>query len=361
MPDYRQGLAASLVAVVVLAALLGSVAWVIYSGPASLPKRSTAFETAVNGDPVFIKVEAGDSASAIARRLQSAGVIRSAGSFELLARLSGADRSLAAGEYEFVRGTSALDAVTRIRDGLTAVRLVTIPEGLRVEEIARLLEQRGVVSASDFLAGVNSLAVASNGVDAGLLAGHPASLGLEGYLYPATYSFARNVTPQEVAAKMLQALADRFAADLREEARQQGLSVHEVLTLASIVEREAVMAEERPIIASVYRNRLKDGMALQADPTVQYAVTARSGSIASFGYWKKELTVQDLQFDSAFNTYVKAGLPPGPIASPGIDSIIAVIRPAQTRFYYFVARNDGSHAFAETFAQHERNVQLYQR
>jgi peptidoglycan lytic transglycosylase G len=120
-----------------------------------------------------------------------------------------------------------------------------------------------------------------------------------------------------------------------------------------------VNPEERPVIASVYRNRLKLDMALQADPTVQYAIAARPGNINEFGYWKRELSAQDLVFDSNYNTYAKRGLPPGPIANPGIDSIIAVIRPAQTDYLYFVARGDGSHAFSATYEEHQRNVEKF--
>jgi UPF0755 protein len=267
---------------------------------------------------------------------------------------------LAAGEYEFVRGVSTLDAVTRIRDGLTAARVVAVPEGMRLEEIGALLERRGVVSESDFLAAVNALATSGTAIDTDLLSSRPAAATLEGYAYPATYSFGRSVTANEVVLMMVNTLAERLTPELRAEARTQGLSVHEVLTLASIVEREVVLPEERPLIAAVYRNRLDIDMPLQADPTVQYAIAARPGNVVEYGYWKRFLSFQDLQFDSTYNTYTKRGLPPGPIANPGIESIIAVIRPASTNDLYFVARNDGSHAFSETFEQHQRYVEQYQ-
>jgi UPF0755 protein len=231
---------------------------------------------------------------------------------------------------------------------------------MRLEQIAELLEGRDIVSAGDFLAAAN--AVASNGsqIDPDLLSSRPTWTTLEGYVFPATYSFHRNVQPMDALVTMLEAMADNLTPALREEARAQGLSVHDVLTLASIVEREAVLPEERPLIASVYRNRLEIGMPLQADPTVQYAIAARPGSIVEFGYWKLGLTLQDLQFQSAYNTYTEPGLPPGPIASPGLDSIIAVIRPAETEYLFFVARNDGSHAFATTFEEHQANVATFQ-
>jgi UPF0755 protein len=159
---------------------------------------------------------------------------------------------------------------------------------------------------------------------------------------------------------MLESLSTRLTPELRAEAEAQGLTIHQVLTLASIVEREAVLPEERELVASVYRNRMEDDMPLQADPTVQYAITARPGSVVEFGYWKRQLSLQDLQYDSTYNTYVKSGQPPGPIACPGIESIVAVIRPARTNFLFFVAKNDGSHAFSETFEEHQANVRRYQ-
>jgi len=134
-----------------------------------------------------------------------------------------------------------------------------------------------------------------------------------------------------------------------------------VVTLASIVEREAVEPSERPIIASVFLNRLRAGIALQADPTVQYAVGQNNPSVAKYGYWKKDLTLDDLQVDSPYNTYVHPGLPPGPIANPGLASINAVVRPASTNYLYFVAKNDGTHVFAETLEEHLRNVEQYQQ
>ena len=346
---------------VALAVLIGAAAWLVESGPRSLSREGARLARAADEEPVFITVEAGDTAVATGRRLEAAGIIASSATFQLLAEISGGEGNLAAGEYEFIRHTSAVDALSRIRHGLTAVRVVAIPEGRRLEEIAGLLEQAGVVTAADFLVAANTIATQGTQLDTDLLASRPSAATLEGYIYPATYSFARNVSSEEVVLMMLAALSDRLTPELREQARRQGLDVHQVLILASIVEREVVDPEERDEIASVYRNRLAIDMLLQADPTVQYAIAARPGNVVEFGYWKKFLSTQDLQFESTYNTYVRKGLPPGPIANPGIDSIIAVIRPAETNYLYFVARNDSTHAFAETFPEHQRNVDLYQR
>jgi UPF0755 protein len=231
-------IATSVLAGVVLAVIIGAAALVIVGSPGALPSRGVALAAAdPDSEPVYIKVEAGDNASAIASRLTKAGIIDSASSFSLLARITGSERRLAAGEYEFLRGTSTLDTVTRIRDGLTAARVVTIPEGLRLEEIANVLERRGIVSAADFLIAANTIATTGSGIDADLLASRPRAATLEGYVFPATYSFGRSVTSTEAVLSMLDALSERLTPELREEARRQNLTLHQVLTLASIVER----------------------------------------------------------------------------------------------------------------------------
>ena len=340
-------------------AVIAGATWVILGSDDSVPREGVEINAAEAGGPILISVEAGDNAADIGRRLEASNIIANGASFQRLAKIIGAESGLAAGEYEFLPGTSVLDAVARIRDGLTAARIVAVREGLRIEEVAELLERRQVVSANDFLAAANSIATSGSGVDADLLASRPASATLEGYIYPATYSFSFSVEAAEVVLEMMDALATRFTPELRLEAQQRGLSVHQVLTLASIVEREAVLPEERPLIASVYLNRMAIGMPLQADPTVQYAITARPGNVVEFGYWKRELSLQDLQFDSVYNTYVVGGLPPGPIANSGISSIEAVVRPSTSEYLFFVARPDGSHAFSETFEEHQINVQQY--
>jgi UPF0755 protein len=340
-----------------LAVVVLLAGWVINESPSSIPKRAAGVRVLPNAETVFIDVKAGDNAADIGRRLAAAGVIEDASTFGLRARATGAERSLAAGEYEFEQGTSVVDALSRIRNGLTAARVVTIPEGLRIEEVAGLLERRGIVKASEFMATLASF----QNAPASVAAVRPAGSGLEGYVYPATYSFPRKATAQDVVTAMLKALDDRFTPQMREEAKQAGLTPHDVLTLASIIEREIIVPEERPIVASVYLNRLRQGIALQADPTVQYAVGPAPGALGQQSYWKRDLTVQDLQSASPYNTYAKQGLPPGPIASPGIDSILAVLRPAQTSFLYFVAKPDGSHAFSASFEEHQRNVERYQR
>jgi UPF0755 protein len=345
---------------VLMAVFLGGAVWVIAGSPGSVGETGVVLPAKASQDPVYIAVQKGDDAGTIGRRLQASGIIASGEAFERLAKITGVERRLAAGEYEFTAATSVLDALGRIRDGLTASRIVAVPEGMRLEEVATLLEKRGVVKASEFLAAANALAASGTSIDSDLLQSRPSASTLEGYVYPATYGFNRTISANEALLQMLKAMSERFTPQLREEARAQGLTVHQVLTLASIVEREVVLPEERPLIAAVYRNRLRIDMPLQADPTVQYAIAARPGNVVEFGFWKKVLSAQDLLFDSNYNTYAKRGLPPGPIASPGIDSILAVIRPAKTNNLFFVARNDGTHAFSDTYEEHQRNVQRFQ-
>jgi UPF0755 protein len=203
-------------------------------------------------------------------------------------------------------------------------------------------------------------AVGATDYQEGVLQGRPAGASLEGYLFPDTYYFDPHVTSHDIIDRLLRTFDQRFSADLRDAAQKQNLTVHQAVTLASIVEREAQVPDERPLIAAVYLNRLRLGMPLQADPTVQYALAADPQSVAKYGWWKRDLTLDDLHFKSPFNTYQNPGLPPGPIANPGLASIRAVANPANVKYLYFVAKGDGSHAFAETLDEHNRNVQKYQ-
>jgi UPF0755 protein len=184
---------------------------------------------------------------------------------------------------------------------------------------------------------------------------------LEGFLFPDTYEFPSDATARDVIARMLDTFGQRFTPELREQARAQGLTVYQAVTLASIVEREAVLPEERPIIASVFLNRLRAGMHLNADPTVQYALGYQG---EGHGWWKRPLLLEDLEVDSPYNTYRHVGLPPGPICNPGLAALEAVVNPADTRYLYFVANDvagDGSHVFAETLEEHNANIAKYRR
>ncbi len=345
-----------LAATIALAATAGA-GWFIAQTPGTVlsdESEHAIAAPAATGGTVSITVEQGESARSIGHKLADQGVIRSSRLFEVLVALSGVQDKLEAGDYEFDQGTPAIEAVHRIAEGKTASRDVVIPEGRRAEEVGDILQQAGVVGKQDFLD-----ALAKSRYSEPFLA-ESTSTSLEGFLFPAKYSFNRGVKAGDVVDRMLQAFQDQVASQLQLEG--QALTLDQVVTLASIVEREAQDPSERPLIASVYLNRLRLGIALEADPTVQYALTQFSLSVDAYGWWKKDLTLDDLKVDSPYNTYVHPGLPPGPIANPGLDTILAVVRPARTTYLFFVAKNDGTgqHAFAETLEEHLANIQKYQ-
>ena len=294
---------------------------------------------------VLVDLPAGVGVQWIADRLVAAGVVPDPWTFRLAARLSNAERHLQAGEYRFTDEASPSAIVSRLAHGDVAKKTITFPEGLTIREMAAVFETSGFGPAADFVAAAS---------DASPIADlDPDARTLEGFLFPDTYALSRRATARTTVQAMLARFDRAFDDTLRAEANAAGLSPREVVTLASIVEKETGSADERPLIAAVYRNRLKTGMPLQCDPTVIYAVMAA-------GRWHGNLTKADLQIDSPYNTYRYPGLPPGPIASPGRASLEAALRPADVPYLYFVSRNDGTHAFAATLPEHERNVEKWQ-
>ena len=345
--------AVSAIVVASLAALLGLGIWLIFETPGTLVNEEPLRQgPALPAEPKAIPIEVaeGDSSEDIGRTLEEAGVIQSARLFRVLAALMGLEDKLEAGNYDFQQGETALAAVRRISEGRTRSLRITIPEGWRLEEIGQLVESRGIATYSEFLQALDEQYSAS------FLSELAPGTGLEGFLFPATYELSFDANAHDVIQRLLAAFDRRYQDEMLPKLAAVGLSLRDVVNLASIVEREARVPEDRPLIAGVFLNRMRIGMALNADPTVQYAITQDPASVEEFGYWKLELTLADLALPSAYNTYVNAGLPPGPIANPGLASILAVLEPAETEFFYFVARPDGSHIFAETFAEHERNV-----
>ncbi|GBD14637.1 Endolytic murein transglycosylase [bacterium HR25] len=352
------GRVVGLLALALALGLMALAAWQVYESPNALSDRPGAGPTppATESSSLLVDVRRGETAGEIGQRLEEMGIIDSALHFRILVSLLGYDGLLQAGTYEFSPNTSVLTAVQRIRHGRLATHTLVLIEGWRLSQTARAVEELGIATAEQFQA----TAVAGRYYDAfPFLRPLPPEAPLEGYLFPATYTFPRNVAVEEVVRAMLAKLDETFTPELRQEAERQGLNMHQVLTIASIVEREARLPEERPVIAQVFLKRLRLGIPLEADPTVQYALGLDERSVAQHGFWKAPLTLQDLEVDSPYNTYRNQGLPPGPIASPGLDSIVAVVRPAGTNYLYFVARPDGSHAFAETLEEHLRNVQMY--
>lgn len=350
----RGGVVAGLFAMLAVAV----AAWLMYESPAIAAARlrdvpPVAVEALDTSSYVRVVVQAGMSGEDIATALQDAGVVSDQRRFVTLLAVSGAAAHLQAGCYELPRRLPSAEVIRRMRAGITTGRTLAIPEGLRAEEVADRGVRAGVGISAEWDAAFARIEAEPGPV------GRPRGASLVGYLFPAAYPLECDTTAESLVRAMVKAFGERVSPALFAEASRAGLSPDQVITLASIVEREAVKKEERGVIASVYLNRLDDEIGLAADPTVQFAV-ATPESVAKFGWWKRELTVTDLKSRSAYNTYVHEGLPPGPIASPGLDAIIASVRPERTDFLYFVAKGDGTHAFAKTLAEHNRNVATYQ-
>ena len=303
-----------------------------------------------------VTVAPGSTAADIGVTLQQRGLIRSALVFRLTADQAGVGSSLAAGEYELSRSMSTNEIIQVLARGQVKRGLVvTIPEGWRAEQIGDRLETTGFASRDEFMRSV-ATPLTVPGFDV-VASAAQAPQRLEGYLFPETYEVPQKV-PGTKAAELMVGMFGKRVGDALRSPTESKLTSSQVLTLASIVEREAKQASERPMIASVYLNRLAVNMPLQADPTVQYAIATRDGpSAAAYNYWR-DLSPGDLQIDSPYNTYLNAGLPPGPICNPGEASIKATLQPAKTEYMYFVANTDGSgtHLFARTLDEHNANV-----
>jgi len=286
---------------------------------------------------VLVEIPDGASVRRIATILEEAGLVRDPGKFVIATRILGQTQSLQAGTYEFGPKYSELELILALKYGVVAGRHMTIPEGYRASQIAALLDGALNIDPAEFMALVH---------DPTLMAELNVSApSLEGYLYPETYRFRLGTTAREAIVEMVYEGRRVFDGPRRARADSMGMSVLEVLTLASIVEAEAMMDRERPHIAAVYHNRLQHGWRLEADPTVRYAL----------GNYRRKLYYTDLDVDSPYNTYRNTGLPPGPICSPGIASIDAVLYPRpDTPHFFFVANGDGTHSFSETFEEHIR-------
>ena len=303
---------------------------------------------------VTFVVDSGQSVTTISNNLYDAGLITDADLFRRVVQYWGADEDIQAGAYSLSPGMTMEEIMREMQHGrLPTVRL-TIPEGWRAEQIADLLQQVGLVTTTDFLAQV---ARGNSDYDFTMDRPEGSPTSLEGYLFPDTYQLPENATSGQIIDIMLGDFDSRVTPEMRQQAADQGLTMYQVLTLASIVEREAVVPEERGLIAGVYLNRLAAGMRLEADPTVQYG----KGYDAEGETWWPQLTIDDLQsVPSSYNTYTHDGLPPGPICNPGLASIQAVLSPEPSDYLYFVHKGDGSHAFATTFEEHLRNIEAYQ-
>lgn len=298
-----------------------------------------------SGVEQFVEIPPGAGPASIGRRLAQTGVIRDQLSFRIALARSGQARRLQAGEYRFDRPMTTREVIDKIARGDVFLRPVTFREGLTVRQMAEIYERDGGGSKAEFLRAAENASLIHD-ID-------PSAPDLEGYLFPDTYTLPRRTTADQLVQRMVTAFRDVMTPDLVQRAAARGMSVRELMTLASLVEKETAKPGERPIVAAVYTNRLKIGMGMQCDPTVIYALERA-------GKYDGNLTRENLQFDSPYNTYRYSGLPPGPIANPGLASLEAAVRPAPVSHLYFVSRNDGSHVFADTLAEHNRNVQEWQ-
>jgi UPF0755 protein len=282
-----------------------------------------------------VTVDRGLSSAAIARKLEAQGIIRARWAFQLAALIKGRTSSLKAGTYEFTGKETLFELIDRMASGDVSDRVLTIPEGLTAREVAERVSQVVAVPSDSFLAAVHDAAVADSlGVPNGTL---------EGYIFPDTYHVIPGTAAKELVGRLVNRMLELYDARFAARAESLGLSRHEALTLASLVEAEAQVDQERPRIAAVFWNRLKAGMKLQSDPTVAYALGKRPDRIFQ----------KDLLVESPYNTYLATGLPPGPICSPGVLSIQAALFPTpDSREYYFVATGDGSHVFSTTNDEH---------
>ncbi len=294
---------------------------------------------------IFVQIPAGTGVAAIASRLSDAGVVPHLLIFRAAVRLAGVDKRLQAGEYRFADAATPGEVVDRLARGDVHTRAVTFREGLTIWEMADVFVEGGLGTKQEFLREARDVSRVA-AID-------PEASSLEGYLFPDTYQLPRSAGAKGIVDAMVAGFLRAFDADLRAAATARGLSAREVVTIASLVEKETASAPERPVVSAVYQNRLRIGMGLQCDPTVIYALQLA-------GKWNGNLTRDNMRVDSPYNTYRYAGLPPGPIASPGRASLEAAVRPAETPYLYFVSRNDGTHAFATTLAEHNRNVQQWQ-
>jgi UPF0755 protein len=297
------------------------------------------------GAEVFVDLPSGTGVSEIARRLTAAGVVADPYTFRLAAHLEHDDRRLQAGEYRFAEAATPAQVAARIARGDVYTRPVVFPEGLNIAEMAAVYERTGLGTAASFKDAATNVSLVA--------AFDPDAATLEGYLFPETYPLTRHASAADLVAMMVARFEHVFGADLRASAAAEHMTVRDLVTLASLVELETAQPSERPLVAAVFRNRLRLGMPLQCDPTVVYA-------LMQAGAWRGMIHKVDLQINSPYNTYRVTGLPPSPIASPGRASLEAAAHPADVQYLYFVSKNDGTHAFAATLAEHNRNVALYQ-
>jgi UPF0755 protein len=323
-----------------------------------LQQHSAELKTPAGTDPspVDFRVTLGELPADVAAHLQNQGLIKNADLFVNLVKYLHVGEKIQAGEYVLNRTMTMDEIIAALQHGRAKMVIVTIRPGWRAEEIADYLATLGLANFNkdQFLQ-----LVQAGKYDYWFMRDRPkgAPTSVEGFLFPETYNVPFDITTDALIRLILDTFNQRVTDKMRQEAASAKMTFYDAVTLASIVEREAAVANERPVIASVFLNRLKKKMYLQADSTAQYALGYQA---ATKQWWKTPMTIDELtQGDSPYNTYLHAGLPPGPICNPSLASITAVVEPAQTDYLYFYAKGDGTHAFSKTFEEHQQNQQKY--
>ena len=291
---------------------------------------------------MIITISPGQNFNKIADDLFRQKIITSQIKFKLIARLKKSDRKLIAGEYELSRAMTPLAILKQLTDGSVRLHRLSIPEGFNIRQIAESVAASGFCDQKSFIRAACDKEFARKM--------KISATTFEGFLFPDTYYFSKDVSPQQIIAAMVARFHKVFLPEWKTRAQEMGFSVNEIITLASIIEKETGVATERPIISSVFHNRLKQKMRLASDPTVIYGIKDFNGNI----------TKKNLNTYTPYNTYMIVGLPPGPIANPGSESIKAALYPADTKYLYFVSKRDKTHYFSSTLAEHNRAVRKYQ-
>jgi UPF0755 protein len=295
-----------------------------------------------NAEPRIVLISAGQNFESVTRILHEKDIIHNSFKFKLFARIKGYDRKVKAGEYLLSSSMSPEKILETLAQGKVYLYPITIPEGYNVHQIASFLEEKGVGNRSEFLKAANDPAFTEQlGIDA---------KNFEGYLFPDTYFFAKNLSPRKMISAMVKQFHITFNPIWEKRSPDLNLSVHEIVTLASIIEKETGIAEERPLVSSVFHNRLNKNMRLQSDPTVIYGVENFDGN----------LTRKHLNTPTPYNTYTTSGLPSGPIANPGKASLEAALFPVKSSYLYFVSKNDNTHFFSTNYDDHRKAVKKYQ-
>ncbi|MBL7686318.1 MAG: endolytic transglycosylase MltG [Deltaproteobacteria bacterium] len=294
------------------------------------------------GPAAILEIKKGMGIAGLTQELKRLGLTSSTRKMDFYLRYKDVASHLKAGEYEFGPNTTPEQIAEKLIKGERLRRMLTIPEGYSLKDIAKLLSEKGWASADAFLKKAQSIdAATKQGLE---------GTSLEGYLFPDTYEIPKNVTEDQIIQMMTKNFKKQMNSDIIQKGQSLGLSRYQILTLASIIEKETGKAEERPLISSVFHNRLKIGMPLATDPTVIYGIPNFDGNIRRV----------DLERDTPYNTYLRPGLPPTPISNPGLKSLQAAVNPTPSEYLYFVSKGDGSHQFSKTLEEHQAAVQQYQ-